>query len=78
MKDCSSILIIAAIVFLVCCILQSPNSESYSNIAFTNYQQIPNQAKYPNSIADAYVLNYKYVYPGPVVGMRDSGSCNTY
>lgn len=78
MKDYTQILIIATIVFLIYCLLESQTSESYSNIAFTNYQQIPNQARYPNSISDAYILNYQYVYPGPVVGMRDSGKCNTY
>jgi len=78
MKDNNSILIIVVIAFLAFWLLKKSKVERYSNIAYTNDQQVPNHARYPNSIADAYILNYQYVYPGPVVGMRDVGKCNTY
>lgn len=81
MKDFTQILIIVAIAFLAVIvgnILKNNTMENYSNLQFTNYEQIPNFAQYPNSISNAYILNYQYLFPGPAVAQKDTGKCLTY
>ena len=80
-SDLTLIVIISIAAFIVVFFASDTTSyqkENYSNIQFTNYEQIPNYAMYPNSIANAYILNYQYMYPGPAYNRNDSPSCLTY
>ena len=70
----ASLLIILAYVLIMYVININNQSEHYANVAFTNYEQIPNLAKYPNSIANDFIFNYQYIFPRPAIGERE---CST-
>jgi len=81
MKDYTQIFIIVLVAFLAVTggnILKRQRVENYSNSQHTNYEQIPNYALYPNSIANAYMLNYQFPFPGPAISQNDTGKCRTY
>lgn len=66
------IIIIILLSLVFCYLFNNYNIENYSQ---TNYEQIPNYATYPQSLGNAYILNYQYLYPKKVTSISDPKSC---
>jgi hypothetical protein len=66
------LIFVLAIILLIVLYSQGFLLEGYSQ---TNYEQIPNYATFPNSLGNAYILNYQYLFPKRVTSISDKNTC---
>lgn len=67
-----SVILVILLIIALYILYNSYILEGYSQ---TNYEQIPNYATYPQSLGNAYVLNYQYLYPKRVTSISDKKTC---